>query len=144
LNCHRFSCGDCFRSIAQDSPIWPTSTAHTHLQQLPGKVSAVSPSLPFNDVALTGLPTSGNIMGFAFPLFTEQMLDKLGYNWSNTVFAILAVVMAPVPAVGPLLLFILSALTVGVRCCSFTVHKFELGANSPHLMCKRTLEAGLE
>lgn len=38
-------------------------------------------------------------MGMAFPLFTQQMLKALGYNWTNTLFALVAVALVPVPMV---------------------------------------------
>ena len=38
-------------------------------------------------------------MGFAFPLFTTQMFDALGYRWGNTLFALVAVVLMPIPFV---------------------------------------------
>lgn len=38
-------------------------------------------------------------MGMAFPLFTDRMFVALGYQWANTLFAILAVLMIPVPYV---------------------------------------------
>lgn len=41
----------------------------------------------------------GNIAGFSFPLFTSGMFDKLGYNWANTLFGFIAVLLAPVPFV---------------------------------------------
>ena len=40
-------------------------------------------------------------MGFAFPLFTTQMFDALGYRWGNTLFALVAVVLMPIPFVSP-------------------------------------------
>ena len=43
---------------------------------------------------------TGNLCGMAFPLFTQQMYDALTYHWANTLFALLAVFMAPIPYVG--------------------------------------------
>jgi hypothetical protein len=39
----------------------------------------------------------GNMMATVFPLFTKQMFDAIGYNWANTIFALVALVMAPIP-----------------------------------------------
>ena len=38
-------------------------------------------------------------MGTAFPLFTKQMFAALGYNWANTMFALIATLMVPIPFV---------------------------------------------
>lgn len=38
-------------------------------------------------------------MGMAFPLFTQQMFATLTYKWANTVFALIAVLMIPIPFV---------------------------------------------
>ena len=38
-------------------------------------------------------------MGMAFPLFTQQMFNKLTYKWANTLFGCIAVVMIPIPIV---------------------------------------------
>ena len=38
-------------------------------------------------------------MGTAFPLFTHQMFDALGYKWANTIFGFIAVIMIPIPYV---------------------------------------------
>ena len=38
-------------------------------------------------------------MGVAFPLFTVQMFDALGYRWGNTLFALVAIVLMPIPFV---------------------------------------------
>ncbi|KAF7309455.1 Drug transporter [Mycena indigotica] len=40
---------------------------------------------------------TGNLMGTAFPLFTKQMFARLGYNWANTMFALIASLMMPIP-----------------------------------------------
>jgi hypothetical protein len=38
-------------------------------------------------------------MATVFPLFAIQMYDALTYKWANTLMALLATVMAPVPFV---------------------------------------------
>ena len=43
------------------------------------------------------------MMGFAFPLFTTQMFDSLGYHWGNTLFGCIALLLIPVPFVRPYL-----------------------------------------
>jgi hypothetical protein len=35
----------------------------------------------------------------AFPLFTDQMFAALTYKWANTLFALIAVIMIPIPFV---------------------------------------------
>ena len=35
----------------------------------------------------------------AFPLFTQQMYNALTYKWANTVFALIATIMIPIPFV---------------------------------------------
>ncbi|EIW77022.1 MFS general substrate transporter [Coniophora puteana RWD-64-598 SS2] len=47
--------------------------------------------------ALAGQSLLRNLLGAAFPLFTEQMYDRLTYEWSNTLFAFIAVAMIPIP-----------------------------------------------
>ncbi|CAK4033801.1 related to multidrug resistant [Lecanosticta acicola] len=42
------------------------------------------------------------IAGFAFPIFAPAMLNKLGWGWTNTVFALIAIVLG-IP--GPLILW---------------------------------------
>lgn len=42
----------------------------------------------------------GNIAGMAFPLFTQQMYAQLTYKWANTLFALIATLMIPIPFVG--------------------------------------------
>jgi MFS family permease len=54
---------------------------------------------PFASSALAGQSLARNISGTIFPLFTTKLYGALGYPWSNTIFAILAVAMAPVPYV---------------------------------------------
>ncbi|KWU44138.1 Benomyl/methotrexate resistance protein [Rhodotorula sp. JG-1b] len=38
-----------------------------------------------------------SLLGFAFPLFTRQMFNKMGNQWALTFLAFLALVMAPIP-----------------------------------------------
>lgn len=54
---------------------------------------------PFASSALAGQSLCRNLLGMAFPLFTAQMYDKLTYKWANTLFALLAVLMIPIPYV---------------------------------------------
>lgn len=42
---------------------------------------------------------AGNLMGMAFPLFTEQMFARLTYHWGNTLFGCIAIAMIPIPFV---------------------------------------------
>ncbi|KAF8159891.1 major facilitator superfamily domain-containing protein, partial [Crassisporium funariophilum] len=49
--------------------------------------------------ALAGQSLLRNIMGAAFPLFSERMFGALGYTWANTMFACAALVMTPIPFV---------------------------------------------
>ncbi|KAJ6616963.1 MFS polyamine transporter [Mycena sp. CBHHK59/15] len=54
---------------------------------------------PFASSALAGQSLCRNIMATVFPLFTQQMFAALGYNWANTMFALVASVMVPIPFV---------------------------------------------
>ncbi|KAJ7881180.1 MFS polyamine transporter [Mycena leptocephala] len=54
---------------------------------------------PFASSALAGQSLCRNIMATIFPLFTKQMFATLGYNWANTMFALIAAVMVPIPFV---------------------------------------------
>jgi hypothetical protein len=54
---------------------------------------------PYASAAIAGTSFARNLAATAFPLFITEMNDGLGYPWSNTVFAIIAVVLAPVPYV---------------------------------------------
>ncbi|KAI4527333.1 fungal hydrophobin [Schizophyllum commune Loenen D] len=54
---------------------------------------------PFASSALAGQSLARNMMGVAFPLFTVQMFDALGYRWGNTLFALVAIVLMPIPFV---------------------------------------------
>ncbi|KAJ2917092.1 hypothetical protein MD484_g3304, partial [Candolleomyces efflorescens] len=47
--------------------------------------------------ALAGQSMLRNVLGGVFPFFTVKMYDKLGYTWSNTIFACLALLLAPIP-----------------------------------------------
>lgn len=40
-----------------------------------------------------------SLLGFAFPLFTRQMFNKMGNQWALTFLAFLALIMAPIPFV---------------------------------------------
>ncbi|KAI0831924.1 MFS general substrate transporter [Trametes gibbosa] len=51
----------------------------------------------FASSALAGQSLSRNLMGMAFPLFTEQMFSRLTYHWGNTLFGCIAVAMIPIP-----------------------------------------------
>ncbi|KAI0917884.1 hypothetical protein AcV5_002710 [Taiwanofungus camphoratus] len=52
---------------------------------------------PFASSALAGQSLFRNLMGMAFPLFTQQMYARLTYHWANTLFAFIAVAMMPIP-----------------------------------------------
>ncbi|KDQ50141.1 hypothetical protein JAAARDRAFT_186488 [Jaapia argillacea MUCL 33604] len=52
---------------------------------------------PFASSALAGQSLCRNLAGMAFPLFSQQMYDRLSYKWSSTLFACIAVVMIPIP-----------------------------------------------
>ncbi|GLB43233.1 putative major facilitator superfamily protein [Lyophyllum shimeji] len=54
---------------------------------------------PFASSALAGQSLARNLMATAFPLFTDQMFRRLGYNWANTLFAFIALIMIPIPFV---------------------------------------------
>ncbi|KAL4252903.1 MFS transporter superfamily protein [Abortiporus biennis] len=53
----------------------------------------------FASSALAGQSLCRNIMGMAFPLFTQQMYAALTYKWANTLFALIACLMIPIPFV---------------------------------------------
>ncbi|KAI0332771.1 MFS general substrate transporter [Cubamyces sp. BRFM 1775] len=53
----------------------------------------------FASSALAGQSLCRNLMGMAFPLFTEQMFARLTYHWGNTLFGFIAVAMIPIPYV---------------------------------------------
>ncbi|KAF8074570.1 MFS polyamine transporter [Lyophyllum atratum] len=52
---------------------------------------------PFASSALAGQSLARNLMATAFPLFTDQMFENLGYNWANSLFGFIAVIMIPIP-----------------------------------------------
>jgi len=52
---------------------------------------------PFASSALAGQSLFRNLMGMAFPLFTSQMFARLTYHWANTLFALIATAMIPIP-----------------------------------------------
>ncbi|KZP11098.1 MFS general substrate transporter [Athelia psychrophila] len=54
---------------------------------------------PFASSASAGQSLLRNLMGMAFPLFTQQMFAALTYKWANTLFALIAVLMIPIPFV---------------------------------------------
>ncbi|KAI5118253.1 hypothetical protein M0805_007502 [Coniferiporia weirii] len=54
---------------------------------------------PFASSALAGQSLCRNLAGTVFPLFTTQMFARLGVRWAATVFACVALLMAPVPFV---------------------------------------------
>ncbi|KAF8074571.1 MFS polyamine transporter [Lyophyllum atratum] len=47
--------------------------------------------------ALAGQSLARNLTATVFPLFTDQMFHNLGYKWANTLFALIAAVMIPIP-----------------------------------------------
>ncbi|EGN95145.1 hypothetical protein SERLA73DRAFT_125470 [Serpula lacrymans var. lacrymans S7.3] len=47
--------------------------------------------------ALAGQSLCRNVAATAFPLFTDQMFNRLTYKWANTLFAVIATVMIPIP-----------------------------------------------
>ncbi|KAI1791905.1 MFS general substrate transporter [Ganoderma leucocontextum] len=53
----------------------------------------------FASSALAGQSLSRNIMGTVFPLFTQQMYDRLTYHWGTSLFGFIAVLMIPIPFV---------------------------------------------
>ncbi|EPT01012.1 hypothetical protein FOMPIDRAFT_1121546 [Fomitopsis schrenkii] len=52
---------------------------------------------PWASSALAGQSLFRNLMGMAFPMFTAQMFARLTYHWANTLFALIAVAMIPIP-----------------------------------------------
>ena len=54
---------------------------------------------PWASSALAGQSLFRNLMGMAFPMFTAQMFARLTYHWANTLFALIAVLMIPIPYV---------------------------------------------
>ncbi|KAH8832878.1 MFS polyamine transporter [Flagelloscypha sp. PMI_526] len=51
----------------------------------------------FASSALAGQSLCRNLAAVAFPLFTDQMFSALNIKWACTMFACLAVLMAPIP-----------------------------------------------
>ncbi|EPQ56672.1 MFS polyamine transporter [Gloeophyllum trabeum ATCC 11539] len=54
---------------------------------------------PFASSALAGQSLCRNLMGMAFPLFSQQMYARLTYKWSSTLLALIAVLMIPIPLI---------------------------------------------
>ncbi|KAI0060642.1 MFS general substrate transporter [Artomyces pyxidatus] len=52
---------------------------------------------PYASSAIAGQSLCRNLVAMAFPLFTRQMFNALTYKWGNTLFACIAVLMAPIP-----------------------------------------------
>ncbi|KAG9309878.1 major facilitator superfamily domain-containing protein [Chiua virens] len=52
---------------------------------------------PYASSALAGQSMCRNLLGAVFPLFTQHMFDSLTYKWANTLFALISVVMIPIP-----------------------------------------------
>jgi hypothetical protein len=83
-------------------------------------------------------------MATMFPLITEKMLSTLGYNWSNTIFALLALAMAAVPTVeyhhafrffrAVSILMDVALVYISSRFCSFTDPRSVLKASSPRAL----------
>ena len=57
-------------------------------------------------------------MGTVFPLFTQQMYDRLTYHWGTALFGFIAVLMIPIPFVRSLMVDSL-AITVLLMPCFF-------------------------
>ncbi|KAH9004583.1 major facilitator superfamily domain-containing protein [Lactarius hatsudake] len=47
--------------------------------------------------AIAAQSLSRNLLGMAFPLFTKQMFATLTYQWGNTLFGCIALMMVPLP-----------------------------------------------
>ncbi|KAF4576949.1 hypothetical protein EYR36_004933 [Pleurotus pulmonarius] len=54
---------------------------------------------PFASSALAAQSLFRNLTGMAFPLFISQMLRALTFKWANTLFALIAVLLLPIPYV---------------------------------------------
>ncbi|KAG1734007.1 major facilitator superfamily domain-containing protein [Suillus lakei] len=52
---------------------------------------------PYASSAQAGQGLARNIMGLMFPLFTQQMFAGMTYKWGLTLWALLSLVMAPIP-----------------------------------------------
>ncbi|KAH8831524.1 major facilitator superfamily domain-containing protein [Flagelloscypha sp. PMI_526] len=53
----------------------------------------------FASSSLAGQSLCRNLLGFVFPLFADQMFDRLGVNWACTIFACIGTLMIPIPIV---------------------------------------------
>lgn len=47
--------------------------------------------------ALAGVILIRNLVGAGFPLFANQMYNKLGYEWASSLLAFLSILMIPIP-----------------------------------------------
>ena len=47
--------------------------------------------------ALAGLGLIRNLAGAGFPLFANQMFERLGYQWAGSLLAFLSIVLIPIP-----------------------------------------------
>ncbi|KAG2058308.1 MFS general substrate transporter [Suillus hirtellus] len=52
---------------------------------------------PYASSAQAGQSLARNTMGMVFPLFTQQMFAGMTYKWGLTLWALLSLVMAPIP-----------------------------------------------
>ncbi|OAX33805.1 MFS general substrate transporter [Rhizopogon vinicolor AM-OR11-026] len=52
---------------------------------------------PYASSALAGQSLCRNILATVFPLFATQMFDRMTYKWADTLFALIAVAMIPIP-----------------------------------------------
>ncbi|KAG1738858.1 major facilitator superfamily domain-containing protein [Suillus paluster] len=52
---------------------------------------------PYASSALAGQSLCRNILATVFPLFTTRMFELLTYKWANTLFALIAALMIPIP-----------------------------------------------
>ncbi|KAK0440945.1 MFS polyamine transporter [Desarmillaria tabescens] len=76
--------------------------AWTSFSFVPWIASAIGITAVFTYLADTYGPfassaLAGNLAAMAFPLFTTQMYNNLGYTWASTLFACIAAVMIPIP-----------------------------------------------
>ena len=62
-------------------------------------------------------------MALVFPLFTQKMFAALTYKWALTLFAVLALVMAPTPFVRP------SPISISIYLPLFPPLAFVIGAD---------------
>ncbi|KAJ7505983.1 MFS general substrate transporter [Mycena galericulata] len=75
---------------------------------------------PYASSALAGQSLFRNMMGVAFPLFTQPMYAQLGIHWASTLFGCIAVAMVPIPYV---LLFLGPKIRARSRFASTVVHQ---------------------